>query len=673
MHEVVRAIFLVSAYWLSLVLAGCGTLLLLKRYVSAAYLSIRNAIDYALGQPLAGLLFMSFAFEAALLGFVSLFFYLFHLSVGLFVGTYMLLGIVGWGYLVFFFCKHLFSRRHINIFNPNGEMLVTKLLFIVLCALIGLDFAFSIYAGADVLNGSDAYVHLARMVSILHQNFGIQDGFLSGVDETRYHFNAIYALFVVPSQLFHIAPAEVWRYSFAFLRLLQWLAIFTLAWHACVNWLNQKRYAFAGATIATIFAIGYYSSTFFVATYPNQIVTLWFVLLIMGISFYEGRRRSSAVPALMAALLITLTHPTYALKAVIFIVLTVAIRIVFDRRHFVKDKQPALFYAKVLAILVASPLLTFFLPNRMMSVSYNYGDFSVTKVAGLAIFKPYNFFKDTPLQFFLLFCGTLGLLYLLYRLWPKKQQRALVLALIVFYPLLVYEPLGFGILRSQLPLWLIQRFNYMDVLNYIAIPLGLLALVDISRRVATRVRPQLKLIDSRAAYLVLAIIMMALSVRFMIPGHRALTVNRLENNHYYAFIAQTYEDFHTVMQNNDLIVANVDDSYFLPAVLPVKTIAIYPAHATPMADEKNRLSCQTFLMQHFDYSDLVAVGANEVVISRYAADYETQIETANSKSYLRQVAANQDFVVYKFVHSKSTGRRLAPYLSCVRYQKVESS
>jgi len=671
MPGIIREATLVSAYWFSLVLAGYGTVLLLKHVALVRARSVHVILDYVLDQSILGVFLMSFALEAALLGLISIPFYLLHWSATFYAVVYVLCGLIGWAYLALRLVKNLFTRGVIDFFKLNGELLITKLLFSALCIFLIADFIFSLYAGSDVLNGSDAYVHLARMVTMLYSHFGIQDGFLSGVDETRYHFNVIYALFVIPSRLFNISPAEVWRFSFAFFRLLQWMAIFTLAWHVSAKWLEQGRRVLFMATTATLFAAGYYSGVFFVATYPNQIVNLWFVLLIMGVSYYESSDGASILPALIPAFLVTMTHPTYALMAVILVAFVILIRVLLEKRQFIYNTPGLYFYGKLAGVLALGPLVTFALPNRMTAAAYDFGDFPTVKVIGLSIFKPYNFLRDTPLQLSLLLIGTIGLWYLAYRLWSRKREWALVAALIIFYPLLVYEPIGFGVLHSRLPLWLIQRFNYMNVLNYVAMPVGMVALVDVSTRLLRSMRVRRILSWRRLAYAAPTLALLAISMYLVAPNHKILTINHAENKHYYSFIARTYDDFHSVIHNNDVVLANTGDSYFLPAVLPVKTVAIYSAHATPMADEADRLKCQSYLMDHLSYGDLKTVGVTTIVLSYYDANASKEMQLANSEPYLKEVATNQDFAVYRFTPNLKSNERSIPYPACVAYQKIE--
>lgn len=671
MFDDLRNIVLINAYWFSLPLIGYGLLRLIAR--------ARRLPDGA-SQLLSSVLrqhpffsfFLSVATAVFIFGAISIPLYLVHAPAAVYTVLYCIISATVMGYLLFLIVRNIFSTRDISCGTLRGQTLLTKLLFVGLCLLLAVDFAFSLYVKSYALVSADTYVHLSRIVAILSQGFTAESGFFGDLPETGYHLNAIYALYVAPVQLFHLTPAEVWEYSFGFFRLLQWTAFFTLAWYICVVWLKNRSQALFASTLATVFIVLYFSANFFIAPYPNQIVIAWLVLLVIAMSSYARNIKAAGVAMLGTALLITVTHPLSGLMAALFVALVLAIRLIVERRAFFADVRPLWVYGITFILLMLGPVRTALFPSDANQELLRIAESPVVTIAGLAMKKPYDVLSGTALQSILFVVGTLGLLYLLYRLWKTKRQWAVACALVVFFPLVAYEPFGFSILHSVLPIWAIDRFVSMNVLTYLSIPLGIYAVLWLAHSIISKLNGVPGWLTGAYAGSVVSVALVGLlCLLFLAPSHRPLVQSRDGNEHYYNFMERTYTDFHNDLNQEKMVVANTGDSYFLAAILPVDVLAIEPGHTTPSADVGNRLRCQAQLLKFFEYDDLAAVRADYVVLAKYEKTFMAQKTLADTKPYLKRAGENQDFYVYKFSGKENAGKKIMPYPACWRYQQTE--
>lgn len=674
MLRVFSEILLINAYWFSLPLIGYCLLIVVheQKQTPAA---LKQAIASVLERHVFIKAFLSFAFISAIFAIVALVCYLFSLPVAVLAAFYVCL----LGFTLFILGRSVL-RNALKVESTDwlrlrSEFLLAKLAFVLLVVFLVADFLIALYAKSHAVNSADTYVHLSRIVAILSQGFTVESGFFRDVAEGGYHYNLIYALYAIPAQLFNILPFNVWSASFGFFRLLQWMAIFTLADYAWRNWLRDNTRVFFAATLTTILAIALFSPAFFIATYPNQIANAWLILLVIGLSVFEA----SKLPYIfvMAAVLLTFTHPTYALMAIVFLCMFMAVRVIFIGKRVLKDSRYLAVMGSTLAILLLGPLRTFLFPNRMTEVGFNVGDFEVIRLGFMTMMKPHFGFFAHPFNTMLFLIGTTGLYALLYYLRKDKKQFSIVLTLILFYPIVAFFPPAFTVLHSILPVWLIDRFMAMNGLTYVSVAMGLYYFfVFVSRQAKTlAVLPvSVKMPSQRTAYLMAFIVILCLSLFYLRQPGRFLTQYRAANDHYYDFMTRTYGSFHHVLKGEKMVVANQGDSYFLAAIFPIDVIAVEEGHTTPAADAKHRIQCQKRLLHSMAYADLKSIDAKYVAISKYEEDFDSMKLLADSRPFLKLVAGNTDFLIYSFdskVTAPSPGEK--PYKPCLIYQDIEKS
>ena len=552
-----------------------------------------------------------------------------------------------------------------------GQTLIVKGVFLLLCTALGLDFVFSTLVESFAGNSADTYVHLSRIVSIMQEGFNIQSGFFTGIAETGYHYNIVYALYVPPSFMFDL-PYEVWKYSFGFFRLLQWLSIFTLAWYVWGYWLKARSHTLLAASSSTLFAMASLSALFYTAVYPNQIVNLWLILLVIAISLYERGYKAAIFAGFGLAFLATATHPTYSLMAAMLLALILLLRFIIERNKIHDIKNTLLFYGGTIAILMLGPVRTALFPYQLSEKQQSLGGFPTVEIGGLLIKRPDNVLSYPWTKAGLVLLGTTGLIFLLVKLWRQKRQWAVGAALILFFPLVVYQPLGFGVVSNLLPLWVVERFTAMNSLRLISVPLGVYGVIlVVTMLVRKRSAKRADVLKGLTWQLTVGFTLLLCAVNFL-PSYQAVAKNRVENDHYYRFMDRISRDFGNVLDKESVVVASTGDSYLLPAVLPVKVLAIEEGHTSPVADAVNRLKCQTYVMTTLRYEELKTVKADYVVIAKYDKTYGQQRLIADQTSYLDAIAENQEFYIYEFLPNQGSASQ-AVYQPCLQYIQNEKN
>ena len=674
MLDLVKDILLVNAYWFSLPFIGIAILSFIQSNKRTPKI-ISDGVGYLYQQHFIVRLLFGFAITSFFLGVVAILCYIFSAPAIVFTVTYCLLALFSVIVMGRRFFGSLFSKKNFNIFGLEDTSLMVKLLFVAMILFVIGDFLLATYTRSYMLVSADSFFHLSRIVSILGQGFTTESGFFVGVPETAYHFNILYAFYLPPTQLLHVSAPSVWEYSLGFFRLIQWAALFTLAWHVTKFWLKGKVNAFAASMLVVIFAISYFGGYMFSANYPNMLVIVWMILVVIGTSLYESGHKFGLVIALAAAFLATATHPTYALMTAMLLSLVFVLKAVIARKKLSTLKKDILFYAGTIAILMVGPVRTILLPTGLSANQQAIGTFSVLQFGPLSIKDPSFIFTGSFVGVIIFALGLLGLLFLLYKVRKQKTQFLIVLSLVLFFPLIAYEPIGFTLASHFLPMWVIDRFTAMSILNFVAIPLGVYALFEIIQYFGNKyvaiTKHKLWRQRKRIALVVGVVGMIAWSLVLVVPSSQQVVVAREGNAHYYAFMDRIYNDFGNVLKDKKTVVANTGDSYLIAAVLPVNVIAIEEGHTTPSADAKNRIACQRQLMQTFMYSDLKSVKADYVVIAKYETKYKESKAIIDSKPYLEYVSQNQDFALYKF-NEKVEVADASPTAACRTYQVVES-
>jgi hypothetical protein len=221
----------------------------------------------------------------------------------------------------------------------------------------------------------------------------------------------------------------------------------------------------------------------------------------------------------------------------------------------------------------------------------------------------------------------------------------------------------------MLPMWVLDRFNAMNILVYILLPIGLYA----SMMIFIKLTQKYEIFRTNYfQYLFLGGVIGVL-VLFLAPNtYSTLRSTAGENAHYYNFMENTYANFKDIMKDDDMVIADQGDSYFLASILPIDVLAVEEGHMTPTADATSRVSCQAHLLKSFTYKDLQETKAKYVVIAKYNPDFKIQKSLIETKSYLSLVTVDANFYVYKFT-AKNENDTESVYPECSRYKQIEAN
>ena len=656
----------VFLYWGSLAFIGFAILkfILAKKKYAVPLGIASNPFLYAL---------VSFATGVAAVSVVSVIGYIFRLPSVVFVIAWVVLLLAAIVYLAPAIKSRLLLVKTIKVGGIRFWLL--GLLVLATIGALVVDYVLSTYFGAQFAEGSDSYVHVAKILSIATYGFSLDDGFMAGVLETRYHINAIYPLYMPIIHVLGISPADAWNLSAGFFRLIQWVSIGALAGFLYGRFAKKKHLPmYAVICVTTLAAIALFTSKWFlhVATYPNKVVILWFTLLRVGVILFCDRlqrdRKVGLYLAYVGAALTTLTHPTYALMAAVFIF---ALTVIFVVGRFAKWWRllwrDVAHLLVLFVLLMLSPIVAVAFPDRMTQASFDFGDFKTTQVLGVDVL-PIGL-PNTLLSITIAVVALLGYAFMLVMAYRRRQYKVVaILAVIIAFPYLtMHNPLFMYIVGDRLPLWLVSRFSAMNILRQIVFIVGLYSVaLLVYRLVAQRVVRR----SIITALLIMVAVYLAISY---VNGYKELRAGTKAIDHgYLGFIHRTQEDLRGVMPPGSLVVANLGDSYFLPAVIPIKVVAIHEAHATPMADSADRLRCEEQLLETgYDSRMLATIKADYVVLAKWQTNRDYLQQALTSRDDFTFVKETRDFFVYKVNQQRLDAAVTSG--ACYNYQRDEET
>lgn len=658
----------VLIYWLSIILIGYVAI-----RATQEKLSIKTDSTKGITHNIFFKILFGFAAGVLLLGLISVPFYLFRLPSALYTLIYIVLLLVSLVMAIRFVWKRRFTSKTITIGGGLGYWSFLGIVVITLGLLV-MDYVATTYFGAQFAEGSDSYVHVARILTISTYGFSIDDGFMRGVAESRYHFNAIYAVYVPIIKLTGIIPADAWSLSLAFFRFIQWVAIGALAFFVFDRYLiKDKRWVYVATAASIVLAIALFSSSQFmhVAVYPNKVETLWLVLFVIGLALFMDRHKKlGGLLAIASAVLITLTHPTYSLMAALFVcVLATALLAGHLVRVYKVTRHQLILLGSLFAVLMVSPVVTILFPDRMTEDSFNFGNFNTMTLFGIEIL-PFGL-PSTLEGWILMITSVTGYVYLIFRLWMNDRRGVaiIVTCLMLFIYLIVHNPLFMAVVHEKLPLWLLARFGAMNVFQFISLILGIYAFIALCQKLIKHM-----FMKKAAIIIIILVATVFISAKLPVSYKNLYYATKGIDHGYLEYIHRTHTTLKNTFEPGSVVVANIGDSYFLPAVLPVKVVAIHEAHATPEADSADRLACTSQLFStRFSDAVLRTVDADYIVIAKWENNFKELWKELDARTdVLDKIADTQDYLVYKVDETRLSGVILKES-PCYDYQESEGN
>lgn len=655
---------IIGLYWISVAFIGFGFINLFYQLSSfsktLSYLSKK-----ILSLPAYIILLISFALGCVYFALLSVPLFAFGLPTILAVVAYILGLTVAAGSTGYLLWRTAFSKHRLNLGviikeSNNLTYLVSVLLVVIIC----LDLVVAFLTKSNV--GGDAIYHMSRVLDIVNGGFTLSSSLFSTSPEGSYHVNLIYTLYAIPADMFNLAPMKIWEYSLPFFRLLLWISIFSFSGFVWQCWLRVKNNLHILVILTTIAGYFTISPRLFVATYPNQIVIAWIVILAASIYLFLRRPKMLAATVLPTSLLITLTHPIYALMAILYVGV---FGILYALRNLSKFKEYLKSYAVLLigiAILLIGPLITYFVPSMLAT-----GEFSLAqeKTIGhgiLSIADPALVLQDSVIKYVLLTVTITASIYLLIKMWPNKRAWSAVTAMAALPVAVLYLPPLFGLLHSQLPVWVLQRFETANLIVLVAWGIVIFMTTNLAFRNKPLSGERWQKLHTLSV-VVLFLVASAVTARLTYPA----SVTYVQPNHLmYSEHSQVANDFKATLNNNSLVIIEPSYGYMLASVLDIDVLAVEKGHFPVASDAKNRQICLNTIMQSYSKADLKAVGAKFVMVPRPSVDHP-YYRAVQGKDYLQLTAANEYYLVYRVVIGNETEQNTRPAQACVDYQKNE--
>lgn len=490
--------------------------------------------------------------------------------------------------------------------------------------------------GAFTADGTDSYVHTARIALIAHDSFTLDDSYFAGLTESRYHINVLFTMYVAAVKVLGITAFEAWRVSFATFLVLAYAAIFSIAWY----FIPKKREAawpYIIAPVSILITLMFWRT----ANYPNEVVLVWQSLYIIGL--IEWVRRKGPVLLLLAASLVAFTQPTYALMTFAYTVVFIAAWMLFDRGSFkgVTKRSWAVALAS-LAILALPVAYSASFPNRMDNAYFNFMDAGSTtalkEVGPVRIMNPPLLTAHTPVFLALTTLAAIGYLWL-FRHAENKSLKIAIGTLTVFYALLAYNPVFIKLFADITPPWMLQRFAYLNRVGSIAVAVGLLVLLYAILQKVTILKQELKV-------LVLALFALAAMIPAIRPQVSMVAATSAPSNHS-LILTDDLAKLRPQLEGQQ-VFATVGNSFILPSIIPTSKVVFMPTmNAVPSADMTRRTKCAAKLTKSLDIQDLKRAGVTRILIGNWSGDL---YPLATSKPYLKQIGSNATFTVMEVVY-----------------------
>jgi hypothetical protein len=510
----------------------------------------------------------------------------------------------------------------------RSSWLATGLFVGMLLALGG----FGTMAGAYMAEGTDSFVHMAKIMQIADGHPTFADPFFNGgVQETRYHLNILYVLYAVIAQLLSVPAYEVWRASLAFFLVAAGLSVFATAWYFLPRaW--QRSWPQIIAVLSMLMTMRFWYN----ANYPNQVVLLWFVLFIIGLMRYLRNREPLLLVVSVA--LIALTHASYALMALGFTVLLVVGLMLFDRPSLrAIGGRGALVLSACMLVLALPSAITFMFPDRMTEFSFTLGGaneaLKLVSVGPFEILNPQFMYVRGLEWITAVAAAAIGYAWVIWKS-PGRLEKIFVGALVLFYGLIAFNPIFFALFADTVPTWLVQRFSYFNRLGVVAPAIGFVVVaVWILRRVVTARLLPLVVFTAGCALVLLPATTQA-QYADLLAGIRASNRQMV--------VLRAMDELKPAMQNQT-IIATLGDGFVVPSAMPVESVIWMPeSNASPMADMTRRKACARTLLHGLELRDLRAAHVTRVLTVNNAGLQDIAAE----KPYLRRIASSGDFNVW---------------------------
>lgn len=498
---------LIQLYWLSFSIIGVAALLWVKKSLPQnsliVFLRRAHVLTALLIAEAIGFAFfivpvtLAYIFEVQVL-------YLVVLYLSILAGSF---GVIAW------------QRKALRFDTRTRTRKFTKPQLITIGLVggaLGFDYALSLHTGSTILG--DAALHLAKIQLTLNSHMTLADPHVgySGILDMRYSANLMNAFQAMGAKLTGVWAKTMWFSSLAFYRLVMWLSLFSLAWEFLPK-RAPRQWAYLVPIVSPFVYTGYFFSQ---AELPHCIVMAWACLLLIGLK--QLLQKESAYLFMLATSLIAVSHAVSSLTTMVFLGMLLCGLALAKKL----TKIVGLSIGVALLILAVPVAANSFSPSRSteyhgsssagdglhLQVKTNqYGpivvprpNFSIDQrysiidlpffgvtilLAGYLVFlkrlqKP--LLKKLCLWtvclaglavFNVIYASLVGYFFLV-RYTKNQLVRVMLILCIVYYGLIIYNPVILTLALGRLPLWFLARFQDFNMFAYITPIIGVVVVYD---------------------------------------------------------------------------------------------------------------------------------------------------------------------------------------------------
>ncbi|HJQ09262.1 MAG TPA: hypothetical protein VJ836_07325 [Candidatus Saccharimonadales bacterium] len=613
----------VNAYWFSFAFIGLAVWLWCQRPdIPRSFRAIGAFVGAA---PLPAQLLFFLAIGFGILAPVIIVGYLFSFSIVVVAIYYMLVVLAG------FVVLYLQRRTLWEYIKATWRSLKNQSVFALLVFVaVGTGAAVTaVQLGGYLADGTDSFVHMAKIQQIAGSELTIADGFIQGTVESRYHVNILHVLYAVLVRATDISVFEVWRLSYPFFLLAAYAAIYAIAWYFMPStW--KRGWPYLIGALSFLLTAGFWRT----ANYPNEVVLLWITIFIIGLARFMKHKEGWGL-LVLGALLVAMTHPTYSLMAAAYLGWFILVYGIVEKKAalaLLVERYKMLAFTAV--ALIAPVLFSLTFPNRMTEDTFNYIEPNrpapLLEYGPLAILNPPILQHNGWAQIVLWTASIAGLVWLLIRA-KTRLHKVLIATLATFYAVIAYNPLVVTVLSEHMPAWMIQRFSYLNRLSLIFVVVGLVVIGSLLLHRYVGKKWRLIVVGCASALLLLP------TMQLQVGALRA------QNESHIRFL-RSLNELRPQLEGQT-VFASQAISFMVPGAIPDTHVVWLPeTNATPVANMEKRIQCGAELGLSLGLRDLRQAGVTRVLIGAWEKE---RYLTAKTKDYLTQIGGSEHFIVMK--------------------------
>jgi len=564
----------------------------------------------------------------------------------------------------------------------SRHLTTTALLVIPVVVIVAAGYAYTLHNGTE--SQGDAKFELAQITLFAEKHLTLTDPIFgkAGVPPTGYSTSIQHAAQAAAAGLLHQSAAWVWFYSGAFFQLLLWIALFALSWEFLPK-PYRREWSYALLALIPLFDYRFFA-------YPelhNMVVYIWTALFILAVKLWVEHK----TPLLLyvAAILLGSTHPLNASMAALFLglvaVALLSLRLMQLRRlfplipvfvllglpmvlyyHYPHGITAAGFndngatYATALAlkkvgplyvnvrhvsialgqIIISGLLLGILILSKQISRNWLRTIVGILVCAGLVLALPFYTY------------GLIGL-WLLFRGAITRGSRIVILLLLSFSALVVYNPLVLTVFHGVLPQWTVARFQEFNLLVYIGTLIGLLGVLILPFNYLGTLK------SSRIA-LPLALVMAIFVVPWVVPQMQPINFfdsSPRQSKQYELQFYETLASLYPSLQSQRVISDDQDTLSFLPAAIQANVFSISnEANASPSVHIQLRKQCVKSMISSLTIQKLSASGATRLLVTPQSSQqFRTAVQNLPVLSLQQSSHGYQTYAIRQNRDSASAG------------------